>query len=173
MTYGKKYNRDMTGTEIAAAIRGDIKAAVGAGELPPARYSVSLARSAGGRSISIRFADVRFDLFDHAFLLHQVETNGGRPSWVGEHLSRPHRALVRRLEQLGEAYNFDGSQIQEDYINVNYLLEIGADEKYAAERMAAELAAVHAELAPTSSAPRNARLIVPIFWPPPRATSAR
>ena len=47
MTYGKKYNRDMTGTEIAVAIRGDIKATVGAGELPPARYSVRLARSAG------------------------------------------------------------------------------------------------------------------------------
>lgn len=153
MTYGKKYNRDMTGTEIAAAIRGDIKAAVAAGELPPARYSVRLARSAGGRSISIRFAGVPFDLFDHAFLLHQVETKGGRPFWVGEHLSRSHRALIRRLEQIGEAYNFDGSQIQEDYINVNYLLEIGADEEYAAARMAVELAAVRAEL----EQQRNAR----------------
>ena len=143
--YGPKYQQGMDGAKISAAIRSDIKAAVAAGALPRGKYSVRLDRFSGGKSITVTATDVDLDLFDPRFLRHEIETNG-RVFYQGERFSEAQRALLKKLEKLANAYNYDGSDIQSDYFHVNYYLHVKMDWEFERERRAIEVQRVRDEL---------------------------
>jgi hypothetical protein len=119
----------MGGAEIAAAIRNDIKEAVKRGELPRAKYSARLQRFSGGKSITITYADAPFDLFSREFLKFDIETKGHR-HYDGERYSPERKQLEEKLEEIAAAYNYDGSDTQTDYFNVNFYLHVNADYDY-------------------------------------------
>ena len=142
--YGTKYQEGLTGAAISATIRQDIKAAVSAGELPRAKYSVRLRSYSGGRSIDIVVSDVPFALFDERYLRHELETPKHVYAHypVGERRSKELRALLTQLEAIGNAYNFDGSEIESDYFHVNFYLSVGVDWRFEAAQKERELARV-------------------------------
>lgn len=143
--YGDKYSKQMGGAEIAAAIRNDIKEAVKRGELPRAKYGARLHRFSGGKSITITYADVPFDLYNRAFLKFEIET-GGRRVFDGDRWSPERIALEKKLTKIADAYNFDGSDRQTDYFNVNFYLHVDVDFEYDKRQRAIEKQRAQEEL---------------------------
>jgi len=181
--YGDKYSREMGGAEIAAAIRNDIKEAVKRGELPRAKYSTRLQRFAGGKSITITYADVPFDLYNRAFLKFEIET-GGRKIFNGDRYSPERKALEKKLADIANRCNFDGSDLQTDYFSVNFYLHVDVDFDYDKRQRTIEKRHAQEELDDNESpiylsmqrrqAPRRARNAIvesspvssSILWPP-------
>lgn len=141
MHYGEKHNRELTGAQISAAIRRDIKQAVATGELAAAKYSVTLKTFSGGQSITVRISEVPFDLFEKRFLRHELDTKG-RVFYEGERYSEKLRALLKQVKKLADAYNFNDSDLQTDYFHVNYYLNVAVDHTFEAEQRKRELDAV-------------------------------
>ena len=128
-TYGTKYEatKGLSRVEIAKLIRADIKAAVKAGTLPAAKYSVTCQSYAGGGSINIKVADVTkegFVLHNEARLRWDLENpHAGLyncPANVRDLYSPEAVELKKTLEGIMAAYNYDGSDIQSDYFNVRF-----------------------------------------------------
>jgi hypothetical protein len=125
-TYGKKYDSSLDAAVIAKKIRQDIKAAVKAGDLPKGlKTSVRLQRYAGGRSIDIKIVHCPVQFVNLARVAWEIENPHKAPFFpvgaIEEHrYTEEARVLHGRLKAIHEAYNFDGSDIQTDYSNVNY-----------------------------------------------------
>lgn len=152
--YGTKHRSDLSGTQITAAIRADLKAAVAAGELPKAKFSVRLERYAGGKSITITAAAFDFDLFDPRYLRHEIETKGHEFYPARQRYSLEWQAMRDTLTKIGNAYNFDGSDIQTDYFYVNYYLHVDIDRDFEAKRRQIETDQVRAQLAAEAATAR-------------------
>jgi hypothetical protein len=144
--YGHKYSRELGGAEIAAFIRNDIKEAVRRGELPRAKYSARLQRFAGGKSITITYADVPFDLFNPEFLKFEIETRGHK-FYEGDRFSLERKDLEKKLTEIANAYNYDGSDIQSDYFHVNFYLRVHADHDHERRQREIERTRAQQELA--------------------------
>jgi|GEM_PF-1244099 len=142
---GDKFDRNLSGVEITRALRADIKALVKAGKLPRAKYSVTLDKFSLGQSITITFADVPWNLFDHDYLLNEV---AGKKYWPidKDRYSVEHRDLVVELEVLGSSYNRVDSRPQEDYFHAKFYLHVRADSDFERKRRALEVQALKAEL---------------------------
>ena len=109
--YGYKYKENMDIVEIAKLIRADIKKAH-----PEIKASVRTSRYSMGRSIDVSLT-VKFPVLNPP----KFEAD-----YVGEHYSvhpwATERAatLKKSIEDIVEAYNFDGSDIMSDYYNTNF-----------------------------------------------------
>jgi hypothetical protein len=125
-TYGTKYEatKDLSRVEIAKLIRADIKAAVKAGLIPKAKYSVTCSRGTG---IDVSIVDVE----RRGFVLHNPErlrweaenphaSMWSAPGNVRDRFSPEAEAVLAALKEIWGAYNYDGSDIQSDYFNVRY-----------------------------------------------------
>ena len=118
IAYGSKYaeTKDLGTKEVAAKIRMEIKAMVKAGELPKAKYSVTISRYSGGSSIDVKIGYVElegFTLFNPerlAFEKANPHTFTHEPRYsVGAML------LDKVIESMLHSYNFDGSEPMTDY----------------------------------------------------------
>ncbi len=130
-SYGKKYDSNLGTREIAAKVREDIKAAVKAGELPKAKYSVRMQRFSGGSSIDVRISNVEepgFVVLNLERLTfekenpHKVWSPGYDPERPHNRSWMSHEAfeLLKKVETILQAYNHDGSDIQSDYFDVKF-----------------------------------------------------
>ncbi|MFJ1757587.1 hypothetical protein [Kitasatospora sp. NPDC088134] len=132
MWYGEKYDRKLTVTQIAALIREDIKLArklaakVGPDDGPG---SVKLPNPIGDTP-----AEVKFSVRSRHGSEIDITIKNADPewAWATEHRNgypikvptATMRALVVELKALGNAYNFDGSDISTDYFHKNYYLTL-------------------------------------------------
>lgn len=109
-TVGSKYEevKDESRVQIAARIRADIKAAVVSGTLPAGTYSVRTRSYSGGGSIDIAVVAVTKPGF--------VVTNPNPEERYSEEL----KAVVETLNGFHDAYNYNNSDSQSDYFDVNY-----------------------------------------------------
>ncbi|MFJ5927979.1 hypothetical protein ACIQF6_35830 [Kitasatospora sp. NPDC092948] len=132
MWYGEKYDRKLTVTQIAALIREDIKLArklaakAGPDDGPgtvrppnpigdaPAEIKFSV-RSSHGNAIDITIKNAAPEW------AWTTKDHNGYPMKVPTETAR---ALVVELKTLGNAYNFDGSDISSDYFHKNYYLTL-------------------------------------------------
>lgn len=114
--YNSKYNSDLSIADIAKAIRADLKA-----EFPGWKFSVRKTRY---NSIDVYVSFAPVSLYN--------------PEWVKLNKENSHdyhvkrynsagNALIDKVEQIADAYNFDGSDIQSDYFHVNYYLYVNVD----------------------------------------------
>lgn len=133
MITGSKYERGVDVAEIAKRVRADIKAAVKAESLPAAKYGVRIARFSGGQSLTITASSLPFEVSNEAYVL--ADHSDPRNDRINR-LSDAAKAVERALESIGAAYNFDGSDSQSDYFNVNFYLHIDLAHDEAAERAA-------------------------------------
>lgn len=145
-SYGAKYDRKLYGADVSKAIRADIKAQVKAGNLPggDVRYSVRLQKYSGGYSINISVKNL-LEVWEpcDGFAVQSPEQEAlyGKRScqnyWCEEGRGRgkvgaePHDRMSWegvRVEQLlkdiANAYNYDGSESQVDYFDVNFYVHV-------------------------------------------------
>lgn len=115
-TYGNKYIKGMDVAEIAKLVRQDIREAIASGKIPRVKCSVRIERFSGGRSIDVRIVDVpagfcgvRQDFFD--------ERDRGR--WI-RYRTEEAESLLGELNSILNSYNYDGSETQVDYFDVNF-----------------------------------------------------
>jgi hypothetical protein len=143
ISYGRKYDKNLSTTEIAKRFREDLKAAIKAGTLPKGlKCSVRTKYFAGGSSIDVDVTALPagFRLFDTEFLTHHRD----RPSefYSGERRTPEAKALLAALEKMLQAYNYDGSDIMTDYFNVNFYGHAGLGWKLEEACRLAETAAI-------------------------------
>jgi len=158
ITYEPKYDRDLDIVEIAKLLRAEIKAAVKAEELPKGKYSVRISRYANGRSLNVTIKDYPGTIYNRRRLKLAHEIDQGclgeagrarhRDLW-DEHADLPKYTeelvdLIKALEKLVDQWNYDGSDLQIDYFNVNYYSHVNIDCEQADaewERVTAEIKA--------------------------------
>jgi hypothetical protein len=143
---GTKYEQGRDTAEIAKLFRGDVKAAVAAGELPKGlKLSVRVSRYSGGSSINVHVkACPGVSVINPGHVL----ANEAIPYKYVEDMRIRHmytdagRALLAKLEALLEAYNRCESDLQSDYYNTKFYAHVS----FHSELTRAERAAVVAEL---------------------------
>ena len=136
-------------TAIAKRIREDIKAAMHAGKLPLATYSVRTSKYSMGSSITVVASMLPFPVLNP-----DVFTVGPGASWVTfdrtNHRSRftpEAQAVERSLEAIVDAYHWDRSDFLTDYYNERFHRDVRIEEgkgemqRLEAEKLAAARAA--------------------------------
>lgn len=127
---GNKYERGLDVAEIAKRVRADIKAAVKAKALPAGKYSVTISRFSGGRSMDVRVRDLpaSFVLLNpervkrEAANPHEFIYDGHCPRYTPEG-----KAMLSLLERIANAYNYNRSDTMTDYFDVNYYCHVSVD----------------------------------------------
>lgn len=120
-TYGTKYaaTKDLKRTEIAKLIRADIKAAVKAGSLPKAKYSVTCRSYSGGGSIDIHVSEAEgIRVYNVERLL--FEHDEPHAYCALDVYSAEMMAVVETLDAIHASYNYDGSDYSTDYFHVRF-----------------------------------------------------
>lgn len=120
ITQGSKYQatRDLDIAEIAKLVRKDLKAAQAAGELPAdAALSVTIDRYSGGQSLGVVVSGM-----PDTWTYNQPGLEPDYAEYVPAHggMTDEATAVLRKIEGLVFAYNYDGSDIQSDYFNVRF-----------------------------------------------------
>ncbi|ACH62042.1 hypothetical protein MYRNA_34 [Mycobacterium phage Myrna] len=113
----------VTASEIAKMMRADIKAAIKDGKLPGGmrNYSVRIDNYSGGRSIDITAQDL-----DGMWTVCPGMAKTGCNHWdcqrghTAEVLTAKGQKVEKVLKDIHSSYNYDASEVQVDYFNVNF-----------------------------------------------------
>lgn len=130
-------------------IRMDIKAAIKAGQLPNAKYSVRIDRYSMGQSIDAHISEVESPKLilnvarvkaekEHPHDYYAIYHNSGLRQY-----SEMGNELLQTVKNIVEAYNYDGSDTMTDYFDVNFYSNIAFDWQY--EKAVRELILEHLE----------------------------
>jgi len=119
--FGDKYNRTLSTKEIAKLIRQEIKT------IAPQGFKISTRSEyfSGGSSI-----DIRIKAIPEGFILFNPAYDPNRPRWgngENEYYSPEAKKLLDQLEAIMAAYNYDGSETQVDYFDVNFYGSVAFD----------------------------------------------
>ena len=134
---GARYEAGLRGPEIAKRVRADIKAAVAKRALPAARYSVRSGFATHAMTIDVTISDVEVLVLNVERLAHDHAHPHASCSipWMSDEAS----ALIDAVRAIVNAYNFDNSDSQTDYFNVNFYEQIDfAHDMVRAQREALE-----------------------------------
>jgi hypothetical protein len=113
--YGAKYDRNLSRTAIAGAYRADIKAAIAAGELPKGlKVSVRCRRSGHSGAIdqTVTAVPEGFAIINPARVTNPHGNNLRHTPEAA--------ALLRKLHDMLDAYDYDGSDSMSDYYDHNF-----------------------------------------------------
>ncbi len=130
--YGPKYDRKLTATEIAAMIRQDIKLA--------RKLAAKAGPDDGEGALKVPSpigdapAEIKFSVRSRHGSAITITAQNVSPEWAWttrDHNGHPMRvkteaaaALAVELRAVGNAYNFDGSDVSADYFHKNYYLTL-------------------------------------------------
>lgn len=126
-TYTESEKRSFDITDVARMFREDVKAAKKAGELPKAlKLSVRIERFAGGTAINVVIKACGFNPMNKVrVVLDNTDSNLflslSNPPTI--HTEEAH-ALKDKLESMLKRYNYDNSDSQSDYFDVNFYQHI-------------------------------------------------
>lgn len=146
--YGARYERGLDVKTIAVRVRDDIKAGVKAGALPKGlKCSVRISRYSMGQSldVSVKLAP-GITIINPAYIAAKAAVPNEWPRDIGRTTDEA-SALLEELRGIVSAYNYDGSDSQTDYYDVNYAMHVGIDWKYEKELLEAGVLAVGAAVA--------------------------
>jgi hypothetical protein len=163
-SYGSKYHtlpKYAPSRDIAKLIRADIKAAVAEGKLPKAKYSVTTESYSGGSSINIRIQDLP-GAWVPLTEQERVEQEA-RYGYIGHEtkLSPEAAAALKIVEGFHWDYNYNGSNSQIDYFDVNYYGHAEVESEWHSEFRAEEKAKAEAKKAAAAVAPAPAPYVSP------------
>lgn len=120
IAYGSKYEKDLDGVEIARRIRMDIKAGIKAGKLPKGlKASVRTRKSSLHEAIDVVIKAAPGVTVSNPERVAFQAANPMSRCELPRHTDAA-RALLATVEAIVGAYNFDGSDLQSDYHNVNF-----------------------------------------------------
>lgn len=136
--HGDRYDRSLSTTEIAKLIRANVRALVKAGKLPTDwKYSVRTDYFAGGSAIRVRATSPRPIMVASAAEQYDMQAGKADPirhpetgHWVrhyGECHTIEAAAVYAVLNAEHNAYNYNGSETQVDYFDVNYYGQVTLD----------------------------------------------
>lgn len=124
ITYGKKYEQGLDVSEIAKRIRQEIKEAIAKDELPKGlKVSVTISRFSGGRSLDATIKEVPTGFVvrnPERVKLEADDPNTFYPTCHHPIFTPEATEIEEKIKALIAAYNYDGSEIQADYWNVNF-----------------------------------------------------
>lgn len=126
---GAKFDRSLSVKEIAARIREDFKAALKAGDLPAGlKLSVTTDYSSTSAAIRVRIKALPAGLQRHTaeYLAHQAAHP--HDFFRGERRTPEIKALLAKLSEMVNAYNFDKSDIMTDYFHKRFYDSITFDD---------------------------------------------
>lgn len=128
ISYGPKYDANLSTVQIAKAFRADVKAALKAGELP-AGLQLSV-RAPRHSSIQVEIVASPVRVLNPA----RLEQDRSNPyTFVPEQLcprfTAEASALLEQLTKMLNAYNYDGSDTSVDYFNVRFYGSVRFDWK--------------------------------------------
>jgi antirestriction protein len=111
----------VTGSEITKMMRADIKDAIKAGKLPgiTRNYSVTVDNYSGGRSIRIEARDLS-DMWTKCSDSHCNHWPCERGNERADVLTAEGQRVQAVLKDIHSSYNYDASDSQVDYFNVNF-----------------------------------------------------
>lgn len=124
-TIGTKYEatKALDKAEIARLIRKDIAAAIAAGELPAVATKVRSGRSGYMGTIDIVITAAPFCTANPARLMHDGCANGNAgPTPVL--LSADASAVVKKIDEIANAYNYDNSEPVTDYYESRFFISV-------------------------------------------------
>jgi len=116
---GSKYNKDMDVKDIAKLIRKDIKA-----QFPELKTSVRIERYSMGRSIDVYVINAPFNPCNPDF-----DNNVFGPERKPIYTIQGSK-LLENLRGIVSQYNYDNSEIQTDYFDVNFHQDIKYDYEF-------------------------------------------
>jgi len=119
--YGAKYEevRGKPLTEVAKKLRGDIKAAVKTGKLPKG-LKVSVRKDHNSIDLTVTALPEGFTIHNREWVRDEHEGTDRRFGFGLGRLSPEAKALTGTVQAMAAAYNYDGSDIQTDYFDVNF-----------------------------------------------------
>lgn len=124
---------------VAKLVRADIKAAVGAGELPAGTYSVRIERYSMGQAINVWLSDLAgFGVKGTRVFDVEAMRRAARGEDVRLVKSDEMRAVLRKVEAIGEAYNRTEIDANADYHNVRFHLSVDVEMTWELARRAEE-----------------------------------
>ena len=132
--YGQKYQRGRDIKDIAKLVRRDLKAAIQAKTLPGGKYSVTIDRFSGGQSLDVKVSNLKTPFLmqnPERILLENCKADHCHPTLP--RFSKRGKAYLDTIEFIVAAYNFDGSDTNVDYWNVNFYSNTGFDSTFLQE----------------------------------------
>lgn len=124
IAYGKKYEQGLDVSEIAKRVRQEIKEAIAQGGLPKGlKISVTISRFSGGRSLDATIKEVPAGFVicnPERVKLEADDPNTAFPVCHYPIFTPEAEVITEKIKTLIAAYNYDGSEIQADYWNVNF-----------------------------------------------------
>lgn len=114
---GSKYDATLDVKDIAKLMRADIQAAIARNALPHGKYSVTIERFSGGRAIRMEVKELEFPVLDKDAVKNSLANPDNRNGYP---LSKIGELTKQVLQQIHNDYNYDNSQPETDYFNVNY-----------------------------------------------------
>jgi hypothetical protein len=142
---GTKYDQSLSIVQIAKFVREDIAAAIAAGKLPEMKVSVRVQKYSGGRSLHVNITELQqgFRLFNRERLRNDVENPHAPPTRLPIYTGAG-EGLFAAIKRIVNAYNYDRSDIQSDYFDVNFYEHVGLHWEYEAELRKLAIASVRA-----------------------------
>ena len=130
---GPKYARRLDIAEIAKLVRWDIKDAIKKRELPQAKYAVRISRFSGGCSLDVRVSELPdgFPLLNAERV--QLEISDPHTIHSTPRYTPEGTAMLKKLESIVGAYNYDRSHSQTDYFDVNFYSHVKVDWEFEAK----------------------------------------
>lgn len=129
---GSKYEKDLTIVEIAKRCRAEIKMLTKKGQLPKGKYQVRIQRYAGGRSMTLTVADLEpgFQLLNPERILRSKTSLNFIPDHECPRYTEVGKALLRKLEAIVGAWNYDRGDSMSDFYCSNYHAFVRIDSDY-------------------------------------------
>ncbi len=133
--------------DVAKLLRADFKAAVAAGRLPRAKYSVRIERYAGGQSIHVEIKDAPVVIVNRARIEAEMGRRAAHDDEAGAWITEAAHQLKTKVEEMVAAYNYDRSDPQTDYFDCRFYGSVrfcGEQERRQREAIRAQVAALPA-----------------------------
>lgn len=108
-SFGEKYDKALDVVEIAKRVKSELKS-----KYPSVVWAVKTQRYSGGHSISVR-ADFG-DKNPYFVVAWEKLAYGEMPVYMKPEFS----AIIEGARKILDAYNYDGSEMQSDYYDVNF-----------------------------------------------------
>ncbi|HEY5243166.1 MAG TPA: hypothetical protein VIJ22_16915, partial [Polyangiaceae bacterium] len=140
---------------LAKLIRQDIQAALGAGQLPRGKYSVTTDKYSMGSSITVVASKLPFPVINEAaFTLTKFGPDFDRDRFRSRYTAEA-ESLQQKLEEIVGAYHWDRSDLMTDYHSSRFHKDIRLDDRGEMDRIREKLtkAAKASESAPVWKEP--------------------
>lgn len=117
-TQGKSYNRDLTLSDIAKLVRAQLKA-----QYPTCKFSVTTQHYSGGQSMDIKLMSAPFSVFK----IESVRSHNPNEYYLQKDtvINEKGFEVLSFIKKTVDSYNFNDSDAQIDYFNVNFYSHIG------------------------------------------------